>query len=171
MELLISNDSFEAYKIESGILIREKKNSAKKVGLIVTIMGMIFLFTSLIPFKGLTADWITSIFIATFFYGGILLLMIGVSLFVIKGLVLGQPESIIDSNSKVVTLRGKEIPFSEMSEVTLTSSEILNRTINAILFNYNGRKKPLVSGTILTKDVIELEIFVKTVNKLLGKGK
>ncbi len=54
MEQITSNDSFDAFKIEGRIQINEKKNSAKKFGIITIIMGLVFLGLGFVNIRSIT---------------------------------------------------------------------------------------------------------------------
>ena len=71
MEPFISNDSFDALRTEDGIEIREKKAAAKKFSVVIIVIGIVFIGIGFIPMDSLTYKWITTMFTAVFFYGGI----------------------------------------------------------------------------------------------------
>lgn len=104
MEPFISNDSFDAFRTDNGIEIREKKAAAKKFSVVILVVGISF-----IPMEGLTYDWITTMFNAVFLYGGILMLVLGLLVLILKGMGNNQgPVTTIDRRSKTMTLRKKE---------------------------------------------------------------
>lgn len=168
MEPFISNDSFDAFRTDNGIEIREKKAAAKKFSVVILVVGISFVGISFIPMEGLTYDWITTMFNAVFLYGGILMLVLGLLVLILKGMGNNQgPVTTIDRRSKTMTLRKKEYPFSEMSEVTIQTTEVMNRKMTALLFKHNGRNKGFVSGTVFTDDLGSLEKFIDEVNGII----
>lgn len=54
-----------------------------------------------------------------------------------------------------------------MSEVTIQTTEVMNRKMTALLFKHNGRNKGFVSGTVFTDDLGNLEKFIDEVNGII----
>lgn len=167
METLLTNDSFTAYTTDSGILIQEKKSSAKKFGTIIMIAGIVFIGISFLPLENLTADWIVNIFKAVFWWGGISMAVMGSILFIVKGIMAGEASSTIDNNKQELTLRGKVIPFSEIREISILSQEVMNRKMTFMMVDHNGKKKSLVAGAIISKDDNALAEFAKGLDALV----
>ena len=152
---------------EDGILIKEKAKTAKKFGLIVIAMGVAFLAVSFINLDGLTADWIVSMFTGAFFYGGIALLVMGVVLLVLKGFMGKDHETLLDKNKKEMHQRGKVIPFSEISDVELQTTQMMNKQMTAFLYKHNGKRRAIISGTVFTEDTVALTGFMNEVRSLI----
>jgi len=168
MEPFISNDSFDAFRTDNGIEIHEKKAAAKKFSVVILVIGLVFIGISFIPMDGLTYDWITTMFTAVFLYGGILLFVLGVLVLLLKGTGNKQgPITTVNIHTRTLTLRNKEIPFAEMSEIHIQTTEVMKRRMTAMLFKHNGRNKGFISGTVFTDDIKSLENFVEEVNALL----
>lgn len=168
MEPFISNDSFDAFRTDNGIEIHEKKVAAKKFSVIIIVVGLVFIGISFIPIEGLTYDWITTMFQAVFLYGGILLFVLGLLVLILKGSGNKQtPITELNVKTKILTLRNKEIPFGEMSEVHIQTTEAMNRKMTAILFKHKGRNKGFISGIMFTDDLKSIENFVEELNALL----
>ena len=168
MEPFISNDSFDAFRTGDGIEIREKKAAAKKFSVVILVVGLVFIGISFIPLDGLTYDWITTMFKAVFLYGGITLFLLGLLVLFLKGMGNQQgPVTTINKTTKTMTLRKKDYPFSEMSEVTIQTTEVMNRKMTALLFKHDGRNKGFISGTVFTDDLESLENFVDEVNGII----
>lgn len=170
MESILTTDSFDAFKTNEGILINEKGNTARKFSLVILIIGAIFLGIGFIDLEGFTAEWITTMFTAVFFYGGIVLLGLGAIVFIVKGVLAKPGSSTFNSDKKELILRGKTIPFSDISPVSMQTTTMMNKEMTAILFEHNGRKKSLISGTVFTDDTRGLEGFVSEINTLLEQN-
>lgn len=168
MEAFISNDSFDAFRTENGIEIHEKKAAAKKFSVVILVVGIVFVGISFIPLEGLTYDWITTMFKSVFLYGGIVLFALGLLVLILKGTGKSQgPITTIDKSSRIMTIRKKELPFSEISEISIQTTEVMNRKMTALLFKHNGRNKGFISGTVFTDDLESLQNFVDEVNGLI----
>ncbi len=169
MEPFISNDSFDAFRTDNGLEIREKKTAAKKVSFLVIVMGIVFIGISFIPIDGWTYRWITTMFTSVFFYGGIVLFALGLLTLVLKGTGNKEgPVTVLNKNTQIMTARGKEFSFSEMGPLYVQTTDVMNKQLTAVLFTYKGRKKAFVSGTVITNDVPSIEQFVKEVNALVA---
>lgn len=168
MEPFISNDSFDAFRTENGIEIREKKAAAKKFSVVILVVGLVFVGISFIPLEGLTYDWITTMFKAVFLYGGIILFALGLLVLFLKGMGNQQgPVTTINKTTRTMTLRKKDYPFSEMSEVSIQTTEVMNRKMTALLFKHKGRNKGFINGTVFTDDLESLQNFVDEVNGII----
>jgi len=171
METIITTDAFEASKTASGIRIQELANSAKKMGILITVMGAVMLAISFIPLRGLTADLIVDIFEGVFFWGGIILIPLGILTLVLKG--MSNKESFIDINSETRTmqLRKKTIPFTEIDEFIAESHEVMRKKIAVLYYKSGGKKKAFIAGTFILKDSLALTRFVTQLNELLEEPK
>jgi hypothetical protein len=168
MELITSNDSFDAYKTEAGYEIQEKKNSAKKFGIITMVMGAGFVAISFINLRALLDwEWIHSVFHGVFLYGGVTLLALGAFLFVAKGLMGGEPISTFNAQTKEFTQRGKVIPFAEMSEIAMQANEVMGKNMIAVLYNRNGKRRAIVGGTLIMSNTESLESFIGDLNAMI----
>ncbi len=81
----------------------------------------------------------------------------------------GEPVSTFNSATKQLILRGKVIPFSEMSKITIQSSQVMGKTMVAIFFKHNGRRKALVGGTLIVNSTSEIEEMLVQLNELIGQ--
>lgn len=170
MEPFISNDTFDAFRTNDGIEIREKKAAAKKISVIVIIVGIVFLGIGMIPMEGLTYEWITTMFSAVFFYGGILMCALGILVLAIRGTGSKEgPVTVLNKNTQIMYLRNKEIPFAEIESFAAQTTEVMNRKMTAMLFTQNGKKKGFIGGTVISEDVESLERFVQEINALIAK--
>lgn len=168
MELITSNDSFDAYKTDFGYQINEKKNSAKKMSLITIVIGALFVGISFIDLLSLSDwEWIHLVFHGVLLYGGIMLLAVGIILFIAKGVMGGEPISTFNSETKEFTSRGKITPFSHMIDITVQSNEVMGKNLTVILYKRNGKKRGLVPGTLMMKDTSGLQAFVKDLNDMI----
>ncbi|GAB5416567.1 MAG: hypothetical protein Crog4KO_33950 [Crocinitomicaceae bacterium] len=172
MEPFISNDSFDAFRTEEGIEIREKKTAAKKFSLVIMVVGIVFFCISLIPMDGFTYKWITTMFTSVFFYGGILMFVLGILTLVLKGMGSKEgPVTVLNKNTQIMTSRGKEFLFSEMGPLTVQTTDVMNKKMTALLYTYKGKKKAFISGTVINEDVASIERFAEEVNALVtGKS-
>jgi hypothetical protein len=168
MNSILLTDSFEAFDTGNGFLIEEKMGSAKKVGVIVTVVGIAFILISYIPLEGLTYDALVSIFKAVFFWGGVVLIPLGIITFILKGYVMKPASTTIDLEKREIALGKKIIPFSEISDITVETNEMMNRKMSFIQFLHNGKKKSLSGGPMLTKDDTNLVEFVEKINSSMG---
>ncbi|NRA13560.1 MAG: hypothetical protein HRT57_16585 [Crocinitomicaceae bacterium] len=170
MESIISIDLFDAYRTEDGILINEKGNSAKKFGMVVVVMGMLFfLIGYFVNVEAYVPGWIAFMFSGVFFYGGIVLFALGVLLFIVKGLLAGTPTTTIYKDKKEINLRGKIVPFSEIDEVSLITTPMpMGKIMNAFLLKQNGKRKALIGGSSFHEDTVALGNFIKEVQAMVG---
>lgn len=171
METIITTDAFEASTTETGIRIQELSNSAKKMGILITVMGAVMLGVSFIPLRGLTADLIVDIFEGVFFWGGIILIPLGILTLVIKG--MSSKESFIDLNSETRTMhiRNKTVPFAEIDEFIAESHEVMRKKIAVLFYKSGGKKRAFIAGTFILKDSLALTRFVTQLNTLLEESK
>ena len=167
MTPIISTDSFEAFRTEDGILINEKRKSAKKIGLVVTGVGVAFVTLSFVDLSDMTAKWIYALFFNIFRWGGIVLIVAGLITFILKGLLMSASSVSIDQNKREVELRGKTIPFSEINSVFLQTQPVLGKSMTVILFDHQGKNKAFVAGALLGSNLNELENFVEEVNAII----
>eukprot|EP00353_Schmidingerella_taraikaensis_P000744 CAMPEP_0185595014 /NCGR_PEP_ID=MMETSP0434-20130131/76932_1 /TAXON_ID=626734 ORGANISM="Favella taraikaensis, Strain Fe Narragansett Bay" /NCGR_SAMPLE_ID=MMETSP0434 /ASSEMBLY_ACC=CAM_ASM_000379 /LENGTH=128 /DNA_ID=CAMNT_0028222725 /DNA_START=78 /DNA_END=464 /DNA_ORIENTATION=- len=117
---------------------------------------------------GLTYEWITTMFTSVFFYGGILMFVLGLLVLVLKGTGNKEgPVILLNKNTQTMTVRGKEFLFSEMGPLTVQTTDVMNRKMTALLYTYQGKKKGFVSGTVMTEDITSLENFAEEVNALI----
>ena len=165
--LLLSTDAFDAYQIGESIVINEKKTSAKKFGIVLIALGIAFLAISYIPMDGWTYDWITSIFHAVFFWGGITLTSLGFILFILKGLMAKEASTSFDSEKKILTLRGKAIPFDGIDNILVQSQDLMSKTMTALILVRNGKKKSLINGAIFSNNSAEILRFVDQLKELV----
>lgn len=151
------------------IQIKENKNSAKKFGMIKMLMGAVFLAISLIRIRAIM-DWqiVAVIFDYTFFFGGIVLLVLGALLFIAKVLIGGKPISTFNSSTTELTLRGKSIPFSKIDEIKLQASGVLVRNTVVLLFRQNGKIKALLAGTMIMSDTEALQNFIARLHEMVN---
>lgn len=172
MEPFISNDSFDAFRTDDGIEIREKKVAAKKFSLVILVVGIVFFAVGLIPMKGLTYEWITTMFTAVFFYGGILMFALGLLVLVLKGTGNKEgPVTTLSKNTQSMTLRNKEYQFSEMGPLVVQTQEVMGKKMTMMLFTHNGKKKGFVAGTVITEDILSLENFAEEINTFVAGNK
>jgi hypothetical protein len=170
MEPFYSIDSFDAFRTDDGIEIREKKDAAKKFSLVILVVGLVFFAIGLIPMEGVTYDWITTMFSAVFFYGGILLFALGLLVLILKG--MGNKDGLVttlNKHTKIMTLRNKEIPFSEIGPIEAQTNEVMKRKLTALLFTQNGKKRGFISGTVFTEDVESLQEFLDEINTMVAE--
>lgn len=171
MESIISIDAFDAFRTENGIQINEKKAGARKVSIVITVVGIIFFGIGWIPMEGLTYKWITTMFTMVFFWGGILLTVLGILVLILKGSGSGEgPVTTVNKDTQILTLRGKEIPFTDVGEISIQTTDMMGRKMNSILYRHKGRRKGFVGGAILTDDVESLENLVRELNELMGNA-
>jgi len=169
MESIISLDTFEAFRTENGIQINEKKAGARKISIVITIIGIVFFGIGWIPMEGLTYKWITTMFTMVFFWGGLVMTILGILVLILKGSGSGEgPVTTINKDTQILNLRGKEIPFTDVGEISIQTADMMGRKMNSILFKHKGRKKGFVGGAVLTNDVKALESFVKELNELMS---
>ncbi len=170
MQQIISTDSFDAFTVDNGILINEKKKSAAKFSLFAIAMGVVFVAISFIDLSNTVGELIYTIFFYVFRWGGIFIAAIGIVTFLVKGLLAPNASVMIDKEKREINLRGKIIPFAEINSVSMQApQEMFGRQMTAIFLDHQGKKKPLISGPVLsdgTKNA-ELDQFVSSVNNLV----
>jgi len=169
MTHLFSTDSFDAFSTANGIFIKEKKKSAKKIGLLITAAGAVFLVISFIDLSTIVPEAIYKFFFYTFRWGGIVLAVSGAVTFIAKGLLSGNAEVTVDKEKREINLRGKIIPFAQVNSVNSQAVEVFGKQMTFIILDHQGKKRPLVSGSFLSavKDDPALAAFVRTVNDMV----
>lgn len=169
MQPIISTDSFDAFTADNGILIKEKKKSAAKFSLFAIAMGVVFVAISLIDLSNTVGELIYTIFFYVFRWGGIFIAAIGIVTFLVKGLLAPNATVMIDKEKREINLRGKIIPFAEINSVSMQAQEMFGRQMTAIFLDHQGKKKPLISGPVLSdgNKNVELDQFVSGVNNLV----
>ena len=133
-------------------------------------MGAVFLAISFIRIRAIM-DWqiVAVIFDYTFFFfGGIVLLVLGALLFIAKVLIGGKPISTFNSSTTELTLRGKSIPFSKIDEIKLQASGVLVRNTVVLLFRQNGKIKALLAGTMIMSDTEALQNFIARLHEMVN---
>lgn len=171
MSTIITTDAFEATKTDTGIRIKELSNSAKKMGILVTVMGIVMLAISFIPLRGLTADILVDIFTGVFFWGGVVLIPLGILTLVLKG--MSAKERIIEINvdTRTMQMPNKSVPFSEIDEFVAESHEVVRKKLAVLFYKSGGKKKAFIAGTFILKDSLALTRFVTQLNELLEEPK
>ncbi len=169
MQPIISTDSFDAFTVDNGILINEKKKSAAKFSLFAIAMGVVFVAISFVDLSNTVGELIYSIFFYVFRWGGIFIAAIGIVTFLVKGLLAPNATVMIDKEKREINLRGKIIPFAEINSVNMQAQEMFGRQMTAIFLDHQGKKKPLISGPVLSdgNKNVELDQFVSGVNNLV----
>ncbi len=167
MDTIITTDAFEAQRTPSGIQIKELSNSAKKIGILITVMGVIMLGVSYIPLRGLTADIIVDIFEGVFFWGGIILIPLGIITLVVKGLATKETIIELNSETRTMSLRSKTIPFSEIDAFVAEAHDVMRKKIGVLYYKSGGKKKAFIAGTFILNDTLALTRFVDQLNALL----
>ena len=109
-----------------------------------------------------------SFLITPFFFGGIVLLVLGALLFLAKVLIGGKPISTFNSSTTELTLRGKSIPFSKIDEIKLQASGVLVRNTVVLLFRQNGKIKALLAGTMIMSDTEALQNFIARLHEMVN---
>jgi hypothetical protein len=138
--------------------------------MIKMLMGAVFLAISFIRIRAIM-DWqiVAVIFDYTFFFfGGIVLLVLGALLFIAKVLIGGKPISTFNSSTTELTLRGKSIPFSKIDEIKLQASGVLVRNTVVLLFRQNGKIKALLAGTMIMSDTEALQNFIARLHEMVN---
>jgi hypothetical protein len=169
MTPLLSTDSFDAFSTDYGFLIREKKKSAKKISLVVIVMGIVFFGISLIDLTTIVPPLLYKFFFYVFRWGSILLVVLGVITFLVKGMAMPNAEVIIDKQKREINLRGKVIPFAEINSVSMQTQEMFGKKMTIIILDHQGKKKAFVSGSLLTDGITQGQIahFVNEVHRLV----
>jgi hypothetical protein len=153
MTPILSTDSFDAFSTDYGFLIKEKKKSAKKIGLLMVVMGIVFIGISLIDLTGIVPGFIYKLFFYVFRWGGIFIIAIGAVTFIVKGLLVSNAEVIVDKGKREVNLRGKIIPFAQINSVTIQTHEVLGKQMTIIILDHQGKKKAFISGSMVTMEI------------------
>ena len=167
MTELVSCDSFTAFTTNEGIFIKEKKKSAKKFGALAVAAGIVFVGISFLPLDNLTYEWIMKIFYASFLWGGISIIVVGLLVFIAKGLMGGDASTSFDNNKRELTLRGKVIPYAEIDEISAITQDIMKRKMTMLMVVHKGKKKALVGGGVITTDSSSLEKFAKDLHAMV----
>jgi hypothetical protein len=167
METIFTSDTFDAIKQENGILLKERGKGAKKFGMIAMIAGAVFVAVSFLDLSSIVPEIIYNFFFYTFRWGGYILMGIGLVTLILKGYVLKGSSVMIDTSKREINLRGKQIPFGEIDNISIESHEVFGRKMSMLILVQMGKKKALVPGSIVSKDVVELEKFIANLNQLI----
>jgi len=180
MENIFSTDSFDAFKTPNGMTIQPKTGSTKKMSVIVTVLGLVFMGISFIDIGALlgAGDDASSEFVRitgqisfyVFRWGGIVLLVLGVLLYLLKNMPAMVKPILVDVQQKQVIIRGKSTPFTEISEVNHMTQRMMGKNMTWILMMHNGKKKPFTPGAFFTRDEEGLKKFLAEVNNLIKQA-
>lgn len=174
MQPLFTADTFQAFTTDNGVLIQSKSKGARKMGIIVTVMGLVFLAISFIDTSKLFYDsstfseTVSSIFYYVFRWGGFVLLGAGIITLLAKGFApAGNSNVVIDSHKREVNLRGRVIPFDQVEGISAQTSQVMGRSMTILILSHNRKKTALVPGAIVSKDPAALEAFVKELDGMV----
>lgn len=105
------------------------------------------------------------------FWGGGLILVIGLLGFIIKGAIQGDPKLTIDTTKNELTVRGKIYPFSQVDEIVTQKQDMMGRTMIVAFMMIAGKKKSLFSTAIVVPKPIEMEEFISNLNTIVQDSK
>lgn len=169
MEQYYSNDSLTAFKTETGIHIEERKKGSLKMILLITGLGLAAMIAAF--GLGMIGGNIGRIMAPFLFWGGGLILVIGLLGFIIKGAIQGDPKLTIDTTKNELTVRGKIYPFSQVDEIVTQKQDMMGRTMIVAFMMIAGKKKSLFSTAIVVPKPIEMEEFISNLNTIVQDSK
>jgi hypothetical protein len=175
MESIYATDSFNAFKTGSGMTIEVKAKSTKKMGFIITFLGIAFFAVSFLDLGALFFDddssfskFTTNTVYYVTRYGGITIIAGGILILVMsyKGPKSAMANVVLDTTKRELHLRKKTIPFSDITEIKQMNQLIMGRDLINIIVEYTGKKMPLVPP-FMTKDREGVNRFVEEVKKVI----
>lgn len=168
MKTIITTDLFEAVETETGVEISERKNASKKVGLMVTLIGLVMFALGWLDLTNLTFEWIAKFFMGVMFWGGLILIILGPVVLIVKGM---QPpmKIVFDNEKQELHQKNKVIPYTDIDEVFIQSQPMMKKTMTIIMLIVNGKKKTFIPGSMFLQDDKDVVAFVDHLNKMMGK--
>ncbi len=170
MEEYYSNDSFTAFKSENGIVIEEKKKGSIKMLVAIIGIGILVLIGGFIT--GLFGGNIGLAIAPFLIWGSALVLVIALIAFILKLFVSPSNTKItFDTTTNELTLRGKVIPFGDITQLSYQEQAMMGRTMIVAFLIVKGKKKSLFNTGIMTTDPIGMNNFIQELNALIQKEK
>ncbi|MFT5778047.1 MAG: hypothetical protein ACI837_000995 [Crocinitomicaceae bacterium] len=163
--IAISNDSFVASTENNGILIREKRKGPLKMVLIFLGLSILAIILSLVLAKNGGAF---GVIIAPFlFWGAILIAGISLVALILKVVIKIDPTILFNTETKELHIRGKIIPFQDISDVNCQLQNLMGKTAAVVFIVVNGKKKSLFSTSVMTKDPESIEELADALSTLV----
>jgi hypothetical protein len=124
---------------------------------------------SLIDLSNIVPAFIYNMFHYVFRWGAFVMVGLGAVLFIVKGLAVPSAAVLVNSQKREIDLRGKIIPFAQVTSITMQSQDMFGKQMTFIILDHQGKKKPFVLGGIMTSATQQyaLEQFVQNVNQLV----
>ncbi len=169
MEQYYTHDSFIAFKTDNGMVIEEKKKGSIKMLLVIIGLGLLMLVGGFII--GLFGGNIGRIVAPFLIWGAALVLVVAIIAFIIKMVVSSDPKITFDTSSNELTLRGKSIPFENITQLMYQEQAMMGRTMVFAFLMINGKKKSLFSTGIVANDPTSMSQFIQELNDTLQQAK
>ncbi len=103
-------------------------------------------------------------------WGAILVLAVTVIAFIVKLAVNQDPNITFNKNTRELTVRGKVIPFSDITSIVHQEQSMMSKTMVFAFLMINGKKKSLFSTAVVAPKPQEMINFISDLNELVQNG-
>ncbi|MFT5778046.1 MAG: hypothetical protein ACI837_000994 [Crocinitomicaceae bacterium] len=146
----ITTDTFAGVITDDGFLLTEKGNGPMKMVLIFFGLGVVAFIVS-IPLA-VMGGTIGVIFAPILFWGGILIAAACIIAVTLRFAIKRDPNILFNTKTSELNIRGKVIPFSDISDITTNIQNMMGKTMVVVFLVVNGKKKSLFSTSIVSNN-------------------
>lgn len=164
----MSNDSFEAGEIPDGLVIEEKKKGAVKMLLVLSGIAVVMIGLSLLLALFAPDSTLVQFIAPILFWGGSIVAIVSFIAIVMKSVKNSDPVILFNSATSTLTLRGRDIPFNAISNVTHQTQNMMGQTANFIFLTVNGKRTTLFSLSVISKDVDGIIALKDRIKEIVG---
>ena len=162
----ISTDTFDGTTTEEGFLLTEKGKGPLKMVLIFLGLGVLaFILSFPLPMMG---GNIAVIFTPVLFWGGLLIAAACIFAVIARFAIPRDPKILFNTKTSELHVRGKVIPFSNISEVNVNIQNMMGKNMILVQYIVNGKKKSLFSTSIMSDEPEAIENMAKELNTLVN---
>lgn len=165
--MIMSNDSFDATEVPEGLLITEKKKGALKMLLVFVGMSILMILLAILLALTVGNTTFVQIIAPVLFWGGILVGLVTVIGVIVKFSQNRDPKILFNKTTSTLYMRGKEIPFTDISRVVFQSQDMLGKTATFIFLMVNDKKKTLFTTSVVTKDVQGMQNLKERIEEMV----
>ena len=103
-------------------------------------------------------------------WGAALVIAIAIIVFILKLVINADPKITFNTQKHELTVRGKVIPFSDITSITSQEQSMMGKTMVFAFMLINGKKKSLFSTAIAVSNPKEMTQFISELNDFIQKG-